>query len=350
MKNVYRIRKFLSRNRHRISPLLILTHDYPDPDALASAFALQYLANKSFGIRSRIVYGGVIGRMENREMVRILKLPVYKLKASDLARHPHVALVDTQPRFGNNSFPEERKATIVIDQHSPVTKPAAELAVVDTSCGATSVLLAQVLLSHRVDFPVRVATALVYGILSDTMNLFRVTSPEVVETYLTLLPLSDMQALAQIQNPSRSERFFRTLAKSLRRAQVNRALIVSHLGFVDSPDLGAQVADFLLTLEGMDWSFCTGRYKRNLHVSLRVADPKDGAGMILRDIFSDREQAGGHGRIAGGKVIVGATADEHLWEEAERSLTERLRKRLRIPKKSEFRSAFQKKDNSSKGH
>jgi nanoRNase/pAp phosphatase (c-di-AMP/oligoRNAs hydrolase) len=350
VKNLHRIRKFLSRNKHRISPMLILTHDYPDPDALASAFALQYLANKSFGIRSRIVYGGVIGRTENREMVRILRLPVYKLKASDLERYPHVALVDTQPRFGNNSFPEERKATIVIDQHSPVTKPAAELAVIDTSCGATSALLAQVLLSNRVDIPVRVATALVYGILSDTMNLFRVTSAEVVETYLTLLPLCDMRALAQIQNPSRSERFFRTLIKGLRRAMINRRLIVSHLGFVDSPDLVAQVADFLLTLEGMDSSLCTGRYKRNLHVSLRVADPKDGAGMILRDIFSDRAQAGGHGRIAGGKVIIGANVDEHLWEEEERSLTERLKKRLHIPKKSEFHSAFQKKGSRRKGY
>ena len=64
--NARRLLRFLARQREKISPLLIMTHDYPDPDALASAVTLQYAAEKVFGISSKIVYGGVIGRMENR--------------------------------------------------------------------------------------------------------------------------------------------------------------------------------------------------------------------------------------------------------------------------------------------
>ena len=79
--------------------LLILAHDYPDPDALAAAFGLRQLAANVAGTESRIVHGGVIGRTENREMVNILKIPIHRFRASDLKKYPHVALVDTQPTW-----------------------------------------------------------------------------------------------------------------------------------------------------------------------------------------------------------------------------------------------------------
>ena len=83
---------FLEINKDRLSPLLILMHDYPDPDALASAYSLQYLAELKGGIRSRIVYGAVIGRIENQEMVRLLKIPVYKSAHRIFAGSPALLL------------------------------------------------------------------------------------------------------------------------------------------------------------------------------------------------------------------------------------------------------------------
>lgn len=337
-----KLTKFLSENKDKLSPLLILTHDYPDPDALASACALQHLVERGFGVRSRIVYGGIIGRSENREMVKILRLPVYRLHTSDFDKFEHVALVDTQPSFGNNSFPQKRKATIVIDQHQADTKPAADFSIVDSSAGATSVLLAQSLLASGLEIPNRLATALVYGILSDTMNLYRASRSEIVETYLTLLPRSDLKALTRIQNPERSRAFFATLQRGIENAILRRRLIVSHLGHVESPDLVAQIADFLLSCKGVYWAFCTGRFGEHLHASLRVANPSGMAAEILRDIFSNRGQAGGHGAIAGGKLRIGSHEDEHLWEGTEQLLAQRLAKRLRIPARSTFSYPFRK--------
>ena len=89
-----RLLRFLARKGESLSPLLILPHDYPDPDALASAYALQYLAQKGFGMEAKIGYGGVISRAENRAMVRILKIPVQKMKAAQVRRYRNVALVD----------------------------------------------------------------------------------------------------------------------------------------------------------------------------------------------------------------------------------------------------------------
>ncbi len=320
---------FLGANRQSISPLLILPHDYPDPDAIAAAFALHFLV-KEYGIESRIVYGGVIGRTENQAMVTLLRIPVHPLKPADLKKYRRVALVDTQPAFENNPFPSNRRATMVIDQHESTGPPAADLALVDTRCGATCVIIAQALLLQKVAIPPRVATALAYGILSDTLNLYRAERPDVTQVYLSILHRADMHALAHIQHPMRPKPFFVTLARCIRKAMICGPLIFVHLGRIGNPDLVPQMADFLLTYQQSRWSLCTGRYRGRLQVSLRSNKPGGQVGEILRDAFIAREQAGGHGAIAGGSVRVGAHAPEEAWLHHEQELQERLMKRLRL--------------------
>jgi len=342
MKYARKLIKFLSDHRESLSPLLILTHDYPDPDALAGAFALHHLAENFYGIRTRISYGGIIGRMENRAMASMLRMPIHKLKPSDLKKFENVALIDTQPNFGNNSFPKNRRASIVIDQHPSVVKPLADLAIVDPETGATCVILAQALLLLGVEIPVRVATALAYGILSDTLNLYRAKRPDIIQTYMEILPYCDMRILARIQNPSRSRRFFTTLGKGIWNAEVRQKLILSHLGAVENPDLVSQVADFLLTYKGIDWSLTTGRYNNKLYVSLRVSKPTVDACDILRDVFVHRGKAGGHDTIAGGSFEVGKNPSEDQWREAEVGLGVRLLKRLRLRTRGKFHAPFKR--------
>jgi nanoRNase/pAp phosphatase (c-di-AMP/oligoRNAs hydrolase) len=336
-----KILRFLWQGRIK-NPLLILTHDYPDPDTLASAYALSYLCGH-YGISSRIVYGGIIGRMENRGMVDILQIPVHKIHPADFRKYSCYALLDTQPDFENNCFPNSKKANLVIDQHPSVKKPDADLAIIDPDCGATSVVLAECLFQAKVKIPPRIATALAYGIISDTMNLYRTGRPEIVEVYQKLLPFCDLRALARIQNPTHSRRFFVTLGTAIRCAMTRRRLIVSHLGPVENPDVVAQVADFLLTYKSMKWALCTGRYKHKLHVSLRLANPNVQAGTILRDSFENQGEAGGHDNIAGGSMFIGERSSRELWGVAERNLVARLMKRLRIPAKGEFYYPFRQK-------
>ncbi|MBV9079906.1 MAG: DHH family phosphoesterase [Elusimicrobia bacterium] len=324
-----RLLRFLRTRREALSPLLILTHDYPDPDSLASAFALKAIA-EDVGITCRIGYGGVIGRTENRAMVKLLKIPVRPVRDKDFARWDHVALVDTQPAFSNNRFPHGRRATIVVDQHRSVTPPDAELPIVNTRCGATSVIVANALLARRVAPPEPVATALAYGILTDTLDFFRASHPVVVRTYLRLLPHCDLSKLARIQNPRRSRRFFQTIARGIRQASVCGPLIVSHVGTVENPDLVSQTADFLLSYENIAWSFATGRYNGRLYMSLRASSEAAEAGEVLRDICGDRANAGGHGSIAGGSFSVGRNTAESGWRAEENALLVRLLDRLRV--------------------
>jgi nanoRNase/pAp phosphatase (c-di-AMP/oligoRNAs hydrolase) len=341
--NARELLKFLSERSRSLSPLLILTHDYPDPDALAAAFALAHLAQQHFGITSKIAYGGVIGRSENRAMIRMLKIPARKLRSANLDKYRNIALVDTQPEFENNSFPGNRRPAIIIDQHPSVVSPAADLPIVDSECGATCVIVAQALLLLSSSIPANVATALAYGILSDTFDLYRAHRADVIQTYLAVLHYCDMKLLAQIQNPPRSREFFLTLGRALSRAILHRRLLVSHLGFVENPDLVSQMAEFLLTYEHVQWSFCTGRYRGKIYVSLRAAKSSTQAGDILRSIFEDPRKAGGHDAIAGGSYRIGKNPAEKVWQEAERDLQTRLFQRLRRASKAQHQKPFQSK-------
>jgi nanoRNase/pAp phosphatase (c-di-AMP/oligoRNAs hydrolase) len=321
---------YLERHRKRLSPALILTHDNPDPDAMASAYALQFLLKAHYGVRSRIGFGGVVGRMENQAMVRLLGIPVRRLRPGDLRRHQSVLLVDTQPAFSNNPFPASRRAALVLDQHLAHRRPSAGCVVIDTECGATSALAAEALFAVARRIPRKIATALVYGILTDTQNFLRAGGPAVVNIYRSLLPLSDPRILGRIQHPTRSREYFRSLAKGIRNALQRRGLIVSHLGAVENPDLVALVADALLTYEGVRWSLCTGRYRKNLHVSLRATEPRPFPGGFLRRLLRPTGSAGGHGTIAGGQLPIDGRLGETAWRVAERRLMDEFSRLARI--------------------
>ena len=117
-------------------------------------------------------------------------------------------------------------------------------------------------------------------------------------------------------------------------------LIVSHLGWVENPDLVSQITEFLLTYKGMRYAFCTGRYNERIHFSLRATNPNALAANILRDIVKDPKEAGGHDTIAGGSFEVGKEGVESTWKDSEESLTQKLIERLNISGKSTFYFPF----------
>ena len=313
--------RILLKQRGRLTKLLILTHNHPDPDAIASAWALAYLAEHLCGIRTKIVYGGVIARMENRTLVRILRVPIRPFKAKDLANDMPVAMVDTQPPFQNNCFPARRHATLVIDHHPRHAKTVADFTCIDEEAGATATLFAEALLAAGLEVPTRLATALVYGIGSETQNLGREAGQRDIAAYRTFFSKVNMRTLAKIQNPPRPHSFFYTLAKAIHQAFVFRQVIGVHLGLTTSQDVVAHMADFLLTHEKISWSIVTGRYKERLYISLRTRNRRAKAGRLLWRLLGSGTSAGGHAMIAGGSIPVGEHASQREWELAERRLT-----------------------------
>jgi nanoRNase/pAp phosphatase (c-di-AMP/oligoRNAs hydrolase) len=290
--------------------LVICTHRNPDPDSISSALALRYLLEHAAGVRAVVAYEGVIGRAENRALVSLLRLPLRPLESLSPVDWNQVALVDTQPRSGNNSCPRTARPLVVIDHHPPLKTTVAAWADLRPSYGATATILAEYLHLSGLAVPAWLATALAYGISSETRDLGRGAEERDLEAYLRLYPRVRKRILARIEHPRLPRSYFAVLDRALHRAVCYRNVIGSRLGDVESPDSVAEIADFLLAHERMGWSVVTGRHGGQLYVSLRAIRGR-GAGHLLRELLRERGTAGGHGRMAGGQIdIAGMTPFE----------------------------------------
>ncbi len=282
--------------------LLIVTHNYPDPDAIASAMALQYLAKKRCGVAASIAYGGNVGRSENRAMLRLLKIHMKQFNRLRLQKYDRVALVDTQPGRGNNAYPAERHCHIVIDHHPLQKGVDADLHVIHPDIGVSATLLIEWLQQSDVEIPADLATALSYAIISETQDLGREAGPRDIKAYLSVYVKSSMRKLSKILNPKLPHSYFVSLGKTLQHTFVYRNLICAHLGDVPSAEIVAEMADFLLRHQKISWSCCTGRFKKNLIISLRTINQKGYAGKVIKKLVDDPRNAGGHDMLAGGYI------------------------------------------------
>jgi nanoRNase/pAp phosphatase (c-di-AMP/oligoRNAs hydrolase) len=285
---------------------LILTHDNPDPDSLASGVALAWLLEKTAGVEAVVAYGGIVGRAENRALVKVLRLPVVPLSRVVFDEYDLIAMVDTQPEQGNHSLPAAHFPDVVIDHHPE--RPETRLAVVadvGRDTGATSTVVTDYLRASGLEVPSAIATALFYGIKSDTRDLERETTAPDVEAYLWLFPKADSQALSQIEHPRLPEDYFRLLHGAVEKARVHGESVICDLGKVYYPDLVAEVADRFLSMGDVKWSLAVGEYRSHLYFSLRTRDRRMNAGKMIREIIEERGgTAGGHGSMAGARLPV----------------------------------------------
>jgi nanoRNase/pAp phosphatase (c-di-AMP/oligoRNAs hydrolase) len=315
--------------------VVICAHRNPDPDSISSALALRYLLEHAAGVRATVAYEGMIGRAENRAMVSLLRLPLRPVESLPEVDWGQVALVDTQPRSGNNSFPRTARPLAVIDHHPPLKTTTAGWVDIRPGYGATATILAEYLRLSGLAVPAWLATALAYGIGSETRDLGRGAGERDLEAYLWLYPKVRKPILARIEHPRLPRSYFAVLDRALHRAVSYRNVIGTRLGEVEAPDTVAEIADFLLAHERMGWSIVTGRHGGQLHASLRAIRGR-GAGRLLREMLRERGTAGGHGRMAGGQIeLAGLTPFEV--EALEEELLARLLDLLGFRGRAEFR-------------
>jgi len=288
----------------RPGPIVILPHDNPDPDALASAATLTYLFRELGKRDATIALGGIVGRTENRAMLTYLNINLIPVSSIEFAAETIVALVDTQPGRSNNSLPEGVTPTIVIDHH-PAYADYGAVPYLDlrTDYGATSTILAEYLRESRLPIDGKIATALFYGIAAETQDLGREATAADVSASLFLYPYTNKRRLAKIENARVPKEYFKGFRDAIEEAKVYDKVVISVLHDVQYPDMVAEVADFLLRLDGIEWAAAMGFYNKWLHVSLRTTNRDLNAGDLLQKVLGSKS-AGGHDMIAGGRVRV----------------------------------------------
>jgi len=285
--------------------VLILTHNNPDPDALASSLALKYILRTRCNVEAIIAYGGVVGRAENKAMIKNLKIAIRPIIDISMKNFSIIALVDTQPDSGNNSLPKSILPSIIIDHHHPVRATSRKSPFVDirTEYGSTSTILTEYIKEsniHGIDR--NLATALLYGIKSDTRDLGSGTNPQDLEAFLYLYPRVNFKALSRIEHPALSREHFKTFEKAINNAVIYKDVVVSDVDRIDNPDSLAEMADFLVRLEGINWSLCIGTFQDDIYFSVRTIKTRERADRIVQKMVRKIGSAGGHNMAAAGKV------------------------------------------------
>jgi len=278
--------------------ILILLQDDPDPDAIASGLALRQVLGRNKQTAPIGSFGRVT-RPENIAMVKLLEIEIEKLTASDLKRFDRIALVDLQPPHLSRP-PQE--IDLVIDHHPEQFTYKSVIKDIRPSYGATSTILLEYLLCAGSSVGTRLATAMLYGIKSDTFLLAREVNEWDVEAFSYLYPLANQNLMRRIERPELPPTALDALSTALKNRRVIDKVAFVHLGRVERDDLIPQVADFSLSFEGIEWAFVSGIYDANYIISVRNVGYVRAAGRVLKDAFGEVGSAGGHASMA--KAII----------------------------------------------
>ncbi|UFS69856.1 DHH family phosphoesterase [Geomonas sp. RF6] len=293
--------------------ILIVVHDNPDPDALASAMALRHLFAVRTNREAIIAFSGMIGRSENLAMAKNLQIPLTPFQLIELKAFPVVCLLDSQPGTGNNALPPGARVDLVIDHH-PMREGSATCKWIDIrpDYGATSTILYEYLRVQGISIGTKLATALFYAIKSETQDLGREAKRPDREAYLTLFPLANKVLLNSIVRPRLPREYFAALHSGLRHARIYGNVLVASLKHVQFPEVVAEFADLVVRLEGVETALCMGHVNRQMILSIRTESQELNAGELLRTVVDGYGSAGGHGMMAGGKLNETDESDEAM--------------------------------------
>lgn len=282
---------------------LIVSHLNPDPDAIASAFALQYFLAETAKIKSILGFDGMIGRSENRALIEYLNLDFQLLENIKPLRFDIIVLVDTHVGMGNNPLSQKFPVTIEIDHHPSENKAKkAQFSDIRETFGSTATILTNYLFSAGLKINTKLATALYYAIKAETQDLGREATKADRKAYLTLYQLIDFRALAKIQQASLPPQYFQDIGRAIRRTSIYDNVVISTPGRVDNPDMVAELADTFIRLREAHCAIVMGFYEENMFISVRTNDPECDAGKVVRSVVAKMGTAGGHDMFAGGRI------------------------------------------------
>jgi nanoRNase/pAp phosphatase (c-di-AMP/oligoRNAs hydrolase) len=286
--------------------LLILLYQNPDPDALGSALVLRRLiCGRSKNCT--IAYTGEIGRPENAAMIRLLRIPVVPFEKKMLNSQDLYAVVDAQPSFfKEHAVLSDLRFNIVIDHHPRHKGYSADLIDVRPSYGSTSTIMTEYMRQSRAKMTKIIATALYYGLETDTASLQRVATDADISAFRYLRSRVNMHIIRKVEQSHFPLDMLDHVGDAIARKRVTGEVIYSHLGEVEVADIPAQVADFFMGIYEIGWAIVSAIAGKTLVVVLRSDGYKKDAGKLAAATFDDIGSAGGHRTMARAEIHLSA--------------------------------------------
>ena len=271
-----------------------------DPDAIASALALKRILSRR-AQEVNIARINEITRPDNLSMLRYLRVDLPLLTPEIVAQHDHFAMVDSQPEhhaeFAGIPF------SIVIDHHPPCACNLTPDAVLDIrpEYGSCSAILCTYLVGAKIRPGRMLATALLYGIYTDTGNFSRKTSDADLRAVRFLTTLADHAKLSRIYRGQFLMDWITPFVAGVQHMQKIGSGQFIYMGNVQSPDLLVLTVDFLMHIHEVRFAAVAGVYKNSLVITLR-SDGVRNVGTLATQAFGAYGSAGGHQSMARAEI------------------------------------------------
>ena len=282
--------------------ILILLHNDPDPDAIASGLALRNVLHRT---RATAIIGAIHGvtRPENLRMLNLLDIHIDAVTPATLHEFDRIALVDVQPHYFGGLLD---RVDLVIDHHPEHPGDSAVFKDVRPHYGSTSTILTEHLRAVDVNISERTATAMLYAIKSDTLFFNRHTNRADIEAFSYLYPLADAALIRKMEGAEITVERLEYVMKALTSGSLVDQVFCGFLGASPREDVIPYVADFYLQLENVKWTAVAGVVNDTFVLSVRNLGYSKNAGEFVRRFFADIGSAGGHRAMAKAVVPMGA--------------------------------------------
>jgi nanoRNase/pAp phosphatase (c-di-AMP/oligoRNAs hydrolase) len=280
--------------------VLILLHNDPDPDAIASGLALRNILRRT---RQTAIIGCLYGvsRPENLRMLKLLDLQIEVMTPEQVKGFERVALVDVQPHYFPGLLPQ---ADLVIDHHPEQTGYNAVFKDIRPDYGSTSTILTEHLRAVDIDISERTATAMLYAIKSDTLFFNRQANRADLDAFSYLYPQADATMIRKMEGSEITAERLDFVINAWQHGRMVEHVFCAFLGQPSREDFIPYVADFYLQLENVQWSVISGVVKDTFVVSVRNLGYSRNAGEFVKEFFGDIGSAGGHRALA--KAVIPA--------------------------------------------
>lgn len=304
----------------------IFCHDNPDPDTLASGWALHHICEDR-RVRANIFFGGELALPSSKELVKRLRIPVKGLTSPEevqeaISAHSKIALVDSGRPGENNCLPVNVVPSIIIDHHSTsASVKGGEFYEIRGNVGATSTILTKYFIQLGLPMDLRIATGLFYGIKTDTGNFTKSVSPADLMAAAFLSSYVYKPLLDIFEAPPLSKATIDAYGSAITTRVVRGKLSISWLGQLPDRSHVPMVVDFMMQEEGVETAIVMGLVGDTVQVSARNKDKDIHIGEVLHRAFKGTGSAGGHATSAGGQIPVKALGTASIEETIEKVKT-----------------------------
>ncbi len=280
----------------------IQTHNFPDADAIASAFGMQKIL-EHYGIRSTLCYHGVIDRINMKKMVSLLGIEIVAKDSLEgmMKEEDPIVCVDSQ-KHGGNILDLVGDEVAAIDHH-PTVKEIEYFYKDVRIVGACATIITGYFRELNIPMDRTTATALLYGLKMDTSGFSRGVKEEDIEAFSFLNELADQDILRSLETNQLEMKDIRAYG-----AAVNNMIVEGRYGFTEIPfacpdALIAITCDFLLSIEEVDVAIVYARRTDGFKFSVRAeegAEEKVDCGELISKALEGLGSGGGHAFMAGG--------------------------------------------------